>query len=112
MQCQVSPLGKQHSHSANEGNLHCSLHETSVKLLASVSKNALGAGLFLGGHDLAIKMFEPKKWVFAVEEASVAEWVGDHPRISRLLDAFRRDDRVPCLVYAFGGRSVDVVLKG
>ena len=44
-QCQSSSLGKQHSHSDSEGNLHCSLHKASVKLLASVSKNALGAGL-------------------------------------------------------------------
>ena len=65
----------------------------------------------VGGHDLAIKFFEPKKYAYALEEASVAEWVGDHPHICRLLDAFRRDDRVSCLVYAFGGRSVDVVLK-
>ena len=66
----------------------------------------------LGGTDLAIKTFEANKWAFALEEASIAEWVGDHPHICQLLDAYRREDQVSCLVYAFGGRSVDVVLKG
>ena len=82
-------------------------------------RNFLGEGSYgkvyrdsIGGQDLAIKCFEDKNRHFALQEASVAEQLCDHPHICRLLDAFRRPDKVSCLIYAFAGQSVGDVLKG
>ena len=79
----------------------------------------LGEGAFakvyacmVGGMRVAVKVFPEKRKDNALMEAAIADTLGEHPNVVRLLDvALNTTNLDSLLVYAFGGESLDVVLR-